>query len=300
MSEAGRKYYHLYEDRYKKVYAQGVRYWSDFPWEVKEEIEGLEELFGMFEAQTVERAGLSHPLDEEAGQPRGVPAEGRRFRVLEPGCGEGHLAVQCLARGFDYVGIDLAPTALAKARVRIEAMAGSLDGRETRGAILSGLTTRSQFGRAQLLCRDVTALSFLEPVSFDLAVDNKLLHVLVVDGDRRRYLSGLRRALKPGALVLFKEICREDAFDGPIETFEDYMREFAPDLVTEEERVAYNDGKEVKVKVTRVPARPRSQSGYVRELSEHGFQVLRFRALESDLGCRIIARAGDPAACLRG
>ena len=113
--------------------------------------------------------------------------------------------------------------------------------------------------------------------------------MLVVDSDRDRYLSGLSRVLKPGSRALYG-LFREDTYDGPVESFDEYMRIFAPDLVTVEERTAFKEGEEVKIQLTQVQSRPRSRRGYLEELGPSGFEVLAFTVLESGLECRIIAR----------
>jgi len=240
-----KKYYRAYEDRYRAVYSQGVKYWSDFPREVQEDL-----------------AGLDSFLDFAKARP-GV------HRILEAGCGEGHLAVRIAQKGFDYLGIDLAPSALEKARLRLKE---------------AGLE-----GRAQFVLHDVTDLLFLPGGSFDLAVDNKLLHMLVVDEDRQRYLAGLRRVLKPGSYVMFNEVYREGVYSGPVHSFEQYLSIFKEDLVTSEERTAYNEGKEVKVRIPRVPARPKDLPGYAREMEENGFRIVHFQVLQSYAGCRFYA-----------
>lgn len=240
-----KKYYRSYEDRYQTVYSQGVKYWSGFPQEVAEELAGLEAF--------LEFAGACPDT----------------HRILEPGCGEGHLAVVLAERGFRYVGVDLAPSAIAKARRRLEE---------------AGLT-----GLAEFLLHDATDLSCLPEAEFDMALDNKFLHMLVVDGDREKYLATLHNVLKPGAYVMFNELHREDAYDGPITSFEQYMEVFRPDLATVEERTAYNDGTMVKVHIPRVPARFKDKRGYAAELERAGFRMVRFQVLESYMGCRFYA-----------
>ncbi len=240
------KYYQAYEGRYRTVYSQGVKYWSDFPWEVQEDLAGLNSFLGFVRA----RPGVD--------------------RILEPGCGEGHLAVPLIQKGFDYLGVDLAPSALKKARSRLKE---------------AGLEERARF-----VLHDATDLSFLPAGSFDLAVDNKFLHMLVVDRDRQRYLTGLRRVLKPGSYVLFNELYQEGAYPGPVESFKQYLDIFKPDLTTMEERTAYNEGREVKVRIPRVPARPKDQAGYAREMEDNGFRMVHFEVLESYIGCRFYAR----------
>lgn len=288
-----RKYYHAYEDRYRKVYEQGVRYWSAFPWELKGDLEGLDEFLKIYHSR---RSAIA---------PRSERADAGRPRVLEPGCGEAPLAVTLLSRGFDYVGLDLATIALAKARERIEKFLSANHPSPVDSDLGNAQPSQAQLGEAQLSKRqprqaglgtaqlfqhDVTDLSFLEPQSYDLAIDNKLLHMLVLDSDRDMYLRGLRRALKPGALVLLKGLYWEDAYDGPVESFDDYMRHFAPDLTTVEERTAFNGDEELRVKLTRVPARPRSKDGYLGELGRHGFEVLTLDVVEPGFECRMVLR----------
>jgi SAM-dependent methyltransferase len=241
-----RKYYQAYEDRYRDVHRQGVKYWADFPWEVLEDLAELDSFLAF------------------AGANPGV------HRVLEPGCGEGNLALALVHKGFDYLGIDLAPSALEKARARFAEAGFSAEGK--------------------FVLHDATDLAFLPEAGFDFAVDNKLLHMLVVDSDRRSYLSSLRRALKPEAYVVFNEMHREEAYEGPVESFDQYLDAFKPDLTTVEERTAYSGGKQVRVRIPRVPARPRGQAGYTREMSENGFDLVHFRILKSQMGCVFYAK----------
>lgn len=302
-SEQERKYYFAYEDRYRRVYEQGVPFWSAFPQELKEELEGLEELLRFYHEHASHAGTCTRPATQV------------RPRLLEPGCGEAPLAPRVVSLGLDYVGVDLAPSALKKAKERLEVSLGDgsspspwfskhgvtpvvssgrchdLDSRQSPVPVIgpSGSGCRP-LGNAFLIQHDVTELTFFEPQSFDLAVDANLLHMLVVDSDRDRYLSGLSRVLKPGAHVLFMELFREDTDDGPVESFDEYMRIFAPDLVTVEERTAFKEGEEVKIQLTQVQSRPRSRRGYLEELGPSGFEVLAFTVLESGLECRIIAR----------
>ncbi|MGE5578899.1 MAG: class I SAM-dependent methyltransferase [Bacillota bacterium] len=248
------KYYEAYEQRYRLVYGQGIEYWSNHPAEVKEEVEGLEAFLNF--------CGADPAAD----------------RVLEPGCGEGNLAVLLTGKGFRYVGVDLAPSAIEKARLRLER------------AGLSGLT--------EFVLADATELSFLPEAEFDLAVDNKFLHMLVVDGDRERYLAGLRRALKSGAWAMFNELYLEDAYSGPVTSFEQYMDIFSPDLSTMEERAAYNGDTPVTVRIPKLPGRFKNEAGYRSEMERAGFEVVRFEVLQSYMGCRFFARAMQHARSL--
>lgn len=240
-------YYKLYESRYRRVYEQGIDYWTNLPEEVQDHLEQLRAFLKF--------AGLKPD----------------RHRILEAGCGEGHLARELVALGFDYTGIDISPAALEKASKRL------------KEAGLSG----------NLVLGDITQLtrSFGDN-SFDAAIDNMCLHMLVVDSDRQAYLTGLMRVLKPGSLAYFNENCQDEEYDGKIATFEEYLRAFQPDLATEEERDAYSGGQYVKIRLPRVPARPRSYEGYKQEFIEAGFTIEHFQRSQAGYTCQIYVRTG--------
>ncbi len=174
-------------------------------------------------------------------------------------------------KGFQYLDVDIAPSSLGKARDRIEA---------------AGLSLLARF-----LTRDAIDVSFLPASGFDLALDNRFLHMLVVDEDRERYLRSLHTALKPGAWVMFNEMYREGADDRPITCYGQYLEVYKPDLTTVEERTAYDGETEVKVRIPEVPARFKDEAGYRAELNRAGFTLERFRVLDTYMGCRFYARA---------
>lgn len=72
------KYYTLYEDRYRRVYEQGIEYWSADPEEIAREINNIE--------QFLNYTGC-HPSTTS---------------IIEFGCGEGYLAKYLLECGFRY------------------------------------------------------------------------------------------------------------------------------------------------------------------------------------------------------
>lgn len=118
-----RKYYLAYEDRYQRVYEQGVPFWSAFPCELEEDFEGLEELLKSYYERgstpgTLPAAVTEYP--RVATKERLHVSTEERPRVLEPGCGEAPLALKLVSLGFDYVGVDLAASALLKAKERLE------------------------------------------------------------------------------------------------------------------------------------------------------------------------------------
>jgi SAM-dependent methyltransferase len=88
---AKRPYYYRYDDHYRALYAQGIRYWSDGP-------DGG-------------RAGIARAAERVR---EAVPSPGGKS-VLDVGCGEGHLAEALIALGLYYTGIDCSAQAIAKA-----------------------------------------------------------------------------------------------------------------------------------------------------------------------------------------
>jgi ubiquinone/menaquinone biosynthesis C-methylase UbiE len=102
-------------------------------------------------------------------------------RVLEVGCGPGHLSIR-LARhhGFDVTGLDLDPTMIARARANAD-RPGNGDQR-----------------RPSFLVGDVAALAFPDG-SFDLAVSTLSMHHWA---DPAAGLAEIGRVLRPGARAL--------------------------------------------------------------------------------------------------
>jgi SAM-dependent methyltransferase len=102
-------------------------------------------------------------------------------RVLEVGCGPGHLSVQ-LARqhGLEVTGLDLDPAMIARARANTD-RAGNRGGR-----------------RPSFLAGDVAALAFPDR-SFDLAVSTLSMHHWA---DPTAGLAEIGRVLRPGARAL--------------------------------------------------------------------------------------------------
>ncbi len=105
------------------------------------------------------------PWDIGAAQPAIVRVAERgliRGSVIDVGCGTGDNAVYLAARGLDVVGVDAAPTAIARAQEK-----SRLDG-----------------GRAEFVVADALALDRLER-TFDTSIDSGLFHTLT-DPDRGR------------------------------------------------------------------------------------------------------------------
>ena len=98
-----------------------------------------------------------------------------RGQLLDPGCGTGENTMMAAAHGADALGVDVAPTAIAKARGK---------------AAERGSTARFEVA-------DVLDLGRLG-LTFDTVVDSGMFHVFD-DADRVRYVASLASVMRPGA-----------------------------------------------------------------------------------------------------
>lgn len=155
-------------------------------------------------------AGTPAPWD--IGRPQPVFArlagEGRLTgRLLDVGCGTGENALLAAGGGADVTGIDVAPTAIARAR---EKAAGR------------GLAARFEVA-------DALGLPGLG-LTADTVIDSGVFHVFG-DGDRARYVAGLGAVLRPGGMCYL--VCFSDRQPGT----------WGPRRVREQElRAAFSDG----------------------------------------------------------
>lgn len=96
--------------------------------------------------------------------------------VLDPGCGTGWHAIEYALAGCSVTGLDVAPTAVHRARTNARRAGAAVDFRQC----------------------DVTTLD--STVScYDTVVDSKCYDNLETTHDRQRYVTGLHRATKPDA-----------------------------------------------------------------------------------------------------
>ena len=104
----------------------------------------------------------------------------RPGRALDLGCGAGKHALRVAGRGWEVVGVDFVPRAVAQARA---------------AAAAAGAHARFAVG-------DVTRLEDLDlGGTFDVVYDVKCLHGLP-ESSRPAYLVGVRRHCRPGGLYL--------------------------------------------------------------------------------------------------
>lgn len=95
-------YYQAYERRYRRVYEQGIPFWTAFPDEVAT-VKAYIDTFWAYYGLAVEAA------------------------VLDCGCGEGYLAEHFVGKGYSYTGIDCSQAAIDKARGRITSDAAAFE-----------------------------------------------------------------------------------------------------------------------------------------------------------------------------
>jgi SAM-dependent methyltransferase len=95
-------------------------------------------------------------------------------RVLDSGCGTGENALLAASRGAEVIGIDVAPTAIARARAK---------------AANRGLAVRFEVADALDLSP--------KGLDVDTVIDSGVFHVFD-DHDRARYVASLAAVLRPG------------------------------------------------------------------------------------------------------
>jgi SAM-dependent methyltransferase len=128
-------------------------------------------------------------------------------RVLDSGCGTGEHALLAASRGADVTGIDVAPTAIARARAK---------------AAERGL-------RARFEVADSLNLEYLGQ-TFDTVIDSGVFHVFA-DEDRARYVASLAAVVRLGGTCHL--MCFSDRQPG----------DWGPRRVRADElRAAFNDG----------------------------------------------------------
>lgn len=113
------------------------------------------------------------PIVEQTLRRLALPPEAR---LLELGCGEGRDAAALLAQGYDLLATDVSPAAIAFCQAKYPAWAA-------RFAVLDCLTGTL-------------------PGRFDFIYAIAVLHMLVLDEDRCRFLAFIREHLAPSGAAL--------------------------------------------------------------------------------------------------
>jgi len=230
---SGKPYYLAYENRYRAVYAAGIERWGHSP-----DDETL--------ISTLTKWAETHCLPGK--------------KVIEFACGEGACGEILSGLGCIYHGVDIAPSAVEKARKALE-----------------------RYPAATVSLLDMVNGQITD--SYDAAIDIMGFHMLVTDADRRKYLQNAFKCLRPGApMLFFRESYRRDlsAFNKPIDTIEQWVALTGEDYGTPQIRKVSQNGKEAEVSVPLVPARARDKEGYINDFSGAGFVVDEFIETEAN------------------
>lgn len=220
MSE--KPYYLAYESRYQKVYEAGGERWGHSP-----DDEDL-------------TAQLTEWVDKYS-------LKGKR--IIEFACGEGASGVILSKLGCIYHGVDIAPSAVEKAK-----------------------DTLKDYPTASVSLLDMVNQSVDE--IYDAALDVMGFHMLVADPDRARYLKNAFSCLKRNApMLFFREMYSEDASDEFIGSFDEWLSITKNDYSTPRQMFFNKDGKDIEIQIPYVPGRSKTKAGYMREMSDSGFTV---------------------------
>ena len=237
-------YFKLYEDRYRRIYEQGIDYWISDPDDFASQVESIDAF-----------------MDYAGCDPS-------KTRVIELGCGEGHVARHLLERGFSFLGVDISESAIEKARE---------------------MTSQKRGGT--FIMADVTDLSQVNDRSFHAAIDSMCLQMLVTDDHRARYFTEVKRILKGDGKAYFHENIQQKEFTGKISSFQEFVETCYGDYSELHDYPAYINGKRQTLQLPRIPARFNNEQGYRKELMEAGFNVEHFSI--SGTQCIIYAGVRD-------
>lgn len=215
------EYYKAYEKRYQAAYDADIALWGNSEKDV-------------VLAETIRKWVEDNGL--------------RGKRVIEFACGEGSCGILLSELGVIYCGVDIAPTAVKKAKERLE-----------------------RFADARVEVVDMVKEAPKE--KFDAALDVMGFHMIVTDSERKRYLDNAYSCLNDHApMLFFRENYSEEAEENKVESFADFQKLTGSDYETPQKRMM--NGKEVFIPL--LPARARNKDGYVTELEAAGFTVEAF------------------------
>lgn len=239
-------YYSRYDDLYKAFYEKGFRDWWYGPDSDEENYRKKVELLNR----------LTSRILEVRANPRGA-------RIIELGCGEAPWATEFAGLGMKYTGVDYSSHAIARAREQIE---------ESRLDISFQVMDVLDFERDTLQS------------SYDIVFDQRCLQMFVVDDDRRKYFANVRRIMgKHSAFILTDQGRDENAFDGEIQTVEQYQEVSGQNLSEPREWDVWDGKDRVSVGLPRFAVRSKSLQGYINEIEEAGLRIKKvYEDLESE------------------
>ena len=180
-------------------------------------------------------------------------------KIIEYACGEGSCGIILSKLSCIYHGVDIAPSAVERASL---ALAG--------------------FPSASVSRLDMVNECVNGP--YDAALDIMGFHMLVTDDDRHKYLVNVNGSLKSGAPALFfRESYRNDAYSGPVASFDEWKRISGLDYeIPEPRKVGQSD---IVVNIPLVPARAKNKADYIAEMEAADFVVDEFIEMDINMHC---------------
>ncbi len=206
-----------YELRYAKVYEAGALFWED-PLATEELMEFVQKM----------------------EFPKGL-------HVIEFGCGEGRDAINLAKIGFRVTAIDIAPSAIKRAKK----------------------WARDESVEINFRVGDVISLERFSDSSFDLAVNIGCLHMIVDEGDRMKHLKEALRILKPSGVYFSCNL----GGDKPMR--KEDLKEARPRPGTLTPREIKVDGQVKKIMLPIISAWPKSGRQYSEEFENAGYKVAK-------------------------
>ena len=223
------RYYLAYENRYQAVFGAGATHWgftADDKWL-------LETLTAWVDANNL-----------------------RGKHILEFACGEGACGVILTRLGCRWTGIDVAPSAVEKAKAANPS---------PLAAVFNGD------------CIASTAEAIGAKPPFDAALDVMGYHMILTDAHRAAYLSHLTELLPSGAPALFlHESFRTDAYAGAVDSAEAWETISGGDYTTPQPRTIETPHGKTEVSIPLIPARARALDGYTKEFAAAGLRIEEF------------------------
>ena len=232
-------YYLAYEKRYKTVFEAGAKCWGHSPDD--------QELYN-----TLKKWVNDNNLTGG--------------NIIEFACGEGAGGVMLSQLGCHYHGVDIAPSAIMKAKEILK-----------------------NYPNAKVDILDMVKETTGE--KYDAALDCMGFHMLVTDEDKKSYLRNAFLSLKDDSPMLFyKESYRNDnnrekIVKSPVNSYDEWLKITGDDYETPSVRRVKMGNGDIELMVPLVPARANDRDGYITEMQLTGFSVEKF--IEMDISSAI-------------
>jgi ubiquinone/menaquinone biosynthesis C-methylase UbiE len=232
------KYYEDYENRYKKVYGAGMSFWRhDHDKDESPKIEISKTVNSIIKSGCIPSS----------------PAQ-----LIDLGCGEGWWSIIWAENGYTVTGVDVASSAIAKAR--------QLADKEKEQIIFT--------------IADVLNLSNVQTESYDIVFESQCFHHMIYDRDRSQCFREAFRITRNGGVLVTKSGWSANGFDEKIETPEDVERLMKPTYErfqghTYRQKYIDESGRTKEVEVDIIPARTKTKDAAIKDFESVGFELVK-------------------------